>query len=56
MADSNLPKPHDPARAAVSPVDVEKRLSDILSRQVSSLAEEAAVLEEAHSLLSEALQ
>ena len=50
------PIPHDPCVPAVAPADVEKRLAEVLGREVSSLVEEAAVLEEAHALLSEALQ
>ena len=50
------PIPHDPRVPAVTPADVEKRVAEVLGREVSSLVEEAAVLEEAHALLSEALQ
>ena len=50
------PIPHDPRVPAVTPADVEKRLAEVLGREVSSLVEEAAVLEEAHAVLSEALQ
>lgn len=48
------PKPQDP-RSSADPELIAAKVNEILSKTAENLSEEAAFLEEAHRILSEAL-
>ncbi|WP_018295435.1 hypothetical protein [Corynebacterium lubricantis] len=52
----SAPKPHDPRATGISPDQLTAQFEEILAQPTHSLADEAEVLGQAHTLLNEALQ